>query len=295
MRKGADDMDMTVKTSTKRAVSAIVLSILVLIAAQLVSVSAGTGIASLTAQAAFGNVAAAGLYPLLTVLGLRVLCNKILRCSLADCGISKCKIKPVWGICAICMPTIVIIAFLFVPGHWENSAMEPWEAADALTGSVLFTGFAVGFVEEAVFRGVIMKVLEMRWNRVIAVLVPSVMFGALHVIGTSMDFVSFLQLVIAGSAVGIWFSLVTYESGSIWSNAFIHSIWNICMGSGILYINMEASENSIFNYVLYTDSFLISGGDFGVEASCISIVVYLIFILLAGALLKSRDKAGVKR
>lgn len=224
-------------------------AILVMVAAQLVSLLAGNGIIILGAQDAIGNVIAAVLYPLLTLLGLKQLCNKILKHSLEDFGISKCKIKPVWIFVAILMPALVVIGFLFVPGHWENPAMSQSQLAKALTGAILFTGFAVGFVEEAVFRGVIMKVLEMRWNKWIAIIVPSVLFGVLHVIGTGMNMASFFQLVIAGSVVGILFSLVTYESGNIWSNAFIHSVWNMCMGSGILYISNEMSENSIFNYV----------------------------------------------
>ncbi len=283
-------MSNSLKIDTKRTIIAIVLSILILVVAQLVSLLAGNGVIALGAQEAIGNVIAAVLYPPLTLIGLKQLCNKILKHSLEDFGFSKCKIKPIWAFVAILMPAFVVIGFLFVPGHWENPAMNRDQLAKALTGAILFTGFAVGFVEEAVFRGVIMKVLEMRWNKWIAIIIPSVIFGVLHVIGTGMDLLSFLQLVIAGSVVGILFSLVTYESGNIWSNAFIHSVWNMCMGSGILYIGNEMSENSIFNYVLDTNSFLISGGDFGVEASCISIAVYFIFIMLAIILLK-RKKA----
>lgn len=281
-------MSKSIKIDTKRTIIAIVLSILILVAAQLVSLLAGNGIIALGAQDAIGNVIAAVLYPPLTLMGLKLLCNKFLKHSLEDFGFSRFKIKPVWAVTAVLMPALVVIGFLFVPGHWENTAMNSAQLAKALTGAILFTGFAVGFVEEAVFRGVIMKVLEMRWNKWVAIIIPSVIFGVLHVIGTGMDLLSFLQLVIAGSVVGILFSLVTYESGNIWSNAFIHSVWNMCMGSGILYISNEMSENSIFNYVLDTNSFLISGGDFGVEASCISIAAYVVFIIVAIILLKRK-------
>lgn len=81
--------------------------------------------------------------------------------------------------------------------------------------------------------------------------------------------------------MAILFSLVTYETGNIWSNVLMHGLWNMCMETGILYISNEMSENSIFNYVLETDSFFITGGDFGVDASVISIIAYLMFIILA--------------
>ena len=81
--------------------------------------------------------------------------------------------------------------------------------------------------------------------------------------------------------VGILFSIVTYESGSIWSSAVMHGVWNIVMIGGILHIGISAEETSIFNYVLDTESFLISGGDFGVETSIFAIIAYLSFGILA--------------
>lgn len=57
------------------------------------------------------------------------------------------------------------------------------------------------------------------------------------------------------------------------------------MSSGILNISNEPMENCIFNYVLETNSPLITGG----EASVISIVAYLIFIVLAARLLRKNQ------
>ena len=56
-----------------------------------------------------------------------------------------------------------------------------------MTGGVFYYGLAAGIVEEVIFRGVILGCLERRWNREIAVLVPSVLFGLVHRIGASLD------------------------------------------------------------------------------------------------------------
>ena len=53
------------------------------------------------------------------------------------------------------------------------------------------------------------------------------------------------------------------------------------MGTGILHIGNYADSESIFSFVLKNDSFLISGGDFGIEASVISIFAYLLFTGIA--------------
>ncbi|MDE5858853.1 MAG: CPBP family intramembrane metalloprotease, partial [Oscillospiraceae bacterium] len=128
------------------------------------------------------------------------------------------------------------------------------------------------------------------WGRAVAVIVPSAMFGAVHVLNGKLSLVSFIQLLIAGSIVGILFSLVTYESGSIWSAALMHSIWNMCMASGILNIGTEPMNTCIFNYVLESRSTLITGGEFGAEASVISVAAYLIFTVIAVILLRKKSR-----
>ena len=135
-----------------------------------------------------------------------------------------------------------------------------------------------------------MGCLEKRFNIRIAIIIPSVLFGLLHIIGNDLDFVSIIQLLIAGSIVGVLFSLIAYESNSIWNNAIVHGIWNLAVIGGILYIGNEADSSSIFNFILDNKSFLISGGDFGIEASIISIFAYLLFIVLA--IVQIRKKAA---
>lgn len=126
------------------------------------------------------------------------------------------------------------------------------------------------------------SLLENRFNRKVAIIAPSVLFGFLHIFGRKLDFLSILQLLVAGSIVGILFSLVTYESGTIWNSALMHGIWNMVIIGGVLQIGDTVSENAIYSYVLESKSFLITGGDFGIEASMIAIFLYLIFTILAG-------------
>ena len=122
--------------------------------------------------------------------------------------------------------------------------------------------------------------LERLVGRWAAVLLPSVLFAALHLIGRPMDLPSFLQLMIAGSLVGILFSLVTLENNSIWSAALMHGVWNLVMVGGLLHIGTVADSDVWVQYLLDSDSLLLTGGDFGIEASIVSIVVYLAFACL---------------
>lgn len=57
--------------------------------------------------------------------------------------------------------------------------------------------------------------LKERWNIWIAVIVPSVLFGLVHVIGMDFSLGSCLLVILAGTMVGIMFSLIEIESGSV--------------------------------------------------------------------------------
>lgn len=287
-------MNKTEKIPAWRAVVGALSAIAALVVTQLLAMLAGSGIIVLGLPKAAGNVLAAILYPLLALVVLKIICGKILGVTLSDCRITSYKIKPIWAVSAFIMPAIVIFGLLMTAGHWDNPEMDGAQIADSITTSVFVAGLAVGAVEEAVFRGVIMKALEMRWNKVVAVIVPSALFGAAHALNGKLSLVSFIQLLVAGSIVGILFSLVTYESGSIWSSAFMHAIWNMCMASGILNIYTEPMDSCIFNYVLETKNALITGGEFGAEASVVSIGAYLIFTVVAVILLKKKSERSEK-
>lgn len=270
-----------ISLSKNQMLLAVFLGIIILIGAQALALMIGNLPVMLGLPVAAGNVLAGLCYPILTWAGVSVLCKKVLKLSLADCRITKFQIKPVWVIASFAMPAIVSVVLIVTPGHWEINFMDTAEKWAVITGSVFFFGLATGIVEEMIFRGVIMSALEYCFNKWVAVLVPSVLFGLLHIIGNNLDFLGTIQLLAAGSMVGILFSLVTYESGSIFSSALMHGVWNMVMVGGILNIGREADKASVFNYVLDSNSFLITGGDFGVEASVVSVMVYLIFAVIA--------------
>ena len=221
------------------------LSIVILIAAQTAAVGIGELIYFVGAPAALGNGAAAVLYPVLALLGLRVLCRRVLKESPAAYRITPPRLKAVWCVSAVLLPALVCGIYLLLPGHWATAEGQA-DTGVMITSGILFTGFAAGIVEEAVFRGVLMSALERRWGCGIAVLVPSVLFGALHIIGNDLDALSMVQLVAAGTMVGVMFSLVACESGNIWNGALMHGVWNSILLT-VLHIGPEPDPGAFFN------------------------------------------------
>lgn len=267
--------------SAPRVILGIVLAIVVLIIAQNLALNLCEIPLILGVPVPVCNILAGILYVVFTYMGVKILCAKFLKISMAEMRIPKFRIKAFWLLAAILMPILVLLISILSGGKWQSNTFDTETVLATITSAAAFYGLAAGIVEEIVFRGVIMGCLEKRFGKVIAVIVPSVLFGALHMIGSSLDLISIVQLLIAGSIVGILFSLVAIESNSIWNNAVIHSIWNMAIVGGILHIGSSADSDSMYNFVLDHKSFLLSGGDFGIEASIISIAIYLLFCIAA--------------
>ena len=277
------------ETQTKFPVSKVLLSLLslaVLVLAQIAAALAGEGVALVTHLTLAGNAAAGVLYPVLAMAGFWALCRFGLREPLSAWRTGTVRLKPVWCAAAVLLPVLACGGFLLLPGQWAEAA-DRMDTASILVIGVLYLGIGTGIVEEAVFRGFIMTSLERRWNRWAAVLLPSVLFGLVHIIGSELDMLSIVQLVLAGTMVGVMFSLVALESGSIWNGALIHAVWNAA--TLFLHIGPEANAQSLASYIPETKNFLLTGGDFGMESSVISIAAYALFAGTALLLLRKRE------
>lgn len=227
------------------------------------------------------------LYPVLSFIGLKLTAEKIFKYSLKDFRIKKPEIKWYWVVVSVLLPLSVIAMFQFISGEWIINEVGLITKISITVWGILFYGVAVGIVEEMVFRGVIMGVLEKEFNLKIAIIVPSVLFGLVHIIGISLDIMSVIQLIIAGTMVGIMFSLIEYQSGNFWNNAITHGLWNALI-IGIFHIGLEKSDSSLLSYVFNSDSFIISGGDFGIESSIFAITGYVVVSVIALVLIKKK-------
>ncbi|MCR5619420.1 MAG: CPBP family intramembrane metalloprotease [Lachnospiraceae bacterium] len=227
------------------------------------------------------------LYPVFAFLIAKFLMDKLLHQKLSENGIAPFALKLKWVVLAILLPAGVVASYLlFFPGEYVSSGMSNAYAFETALTGVLYTGIAAGIVEEMVFRGFIFHALEKAWNTTVALIVPSLLFGVVHIIGMDFSLGSCLLVIIAGTAVGIMFTLIRIESGSIWSGALVHTMWNIIVIGGVLTVSDAPDEFSIATYVLSMDSFAVTGGEFGIESSVISLAGYVIVSFLAVLMIK---------
>ncbi|MBR5799437.1 MAG: CPBP family intramembrane metalloprotease [Lachnospiraceae bacterium] len=265
---------------TGKMIISIILSILTLVASQVLAQLLGSILVLLKIPSFIANIVAGISYVALTYLFLKLLCKKYLKADMREYKIPGIKIELKWGIIAFLLPLLVTAFYLlFVPGSFRQNPLNMNAKLDLISAGIFFSGLGAGIVEEMVFRGIMMSAIEKRFNRKVAIIVPSVLFGLVHILGMGFNLLSCVLVLVAGTMVGIMFSLIASETGSIWNSAIVHAIWNMIIIGGFLWVGAKFDKYSLFSYVLDTKSFLLTGGEFGIESSIVAVIGYSLVCL----------------
>ena len=275
----------------RKAIGGSFAAIIALVIAQILSQAVARILLLVKLPVSICNIIAGILYAVLAFLLLKVLIEKLYRLKISDFGIPKFYIKVKWILVAVLLPVVIKgIYLLFIQGEFVSSEMSNGQIFETLSAGIFFTGIAAGFVEEMVFRGIIFHFIAKAWNIKAAILVPSVLFGVVHILGAGYSFGNCLLVVLAGTMVGIMFSLIMLESGSIWNSGIVHAIWNVIIIGGGLAIGEKADKYSIMTYVLKTKSFAITGGTFGIEASVVALIGYVAVSAIALVMIRNKKQ-----
>lgn len=205
---------------------------------------------------------------------LKIYTKKILKIDLSFFRIKKPKVDLHWLLIAVLLPSCVIGFYLF---FLDGSIC--YDSRNSLESNIAFAlklALVSGITEELFFRGYVMKIVENKWGKGFAIFVPSIVFACLHSF-RGIGGVDFLQLLIAGTIVGIMFSLITYFGDNIWNAVIVHVIWNLLV-LGVFNISTNSNYSSIINYSYESNNMLITGGQFGIEAGAPAIIGYLTII-----------------
>lgn len=230
------------------------------------------------------------LYIGFVICGLLVICEGLLKINFRECRILPIKIKTIWIILAFIMPLFVSGVLLCFPGEWVNIEFSTANVITTLSFTLVFFGIAAPIVEEMIFRGMMLTVFEKKRNREAAIFLSSLLFGAGHLIGQKMGLRDFLIMALSASLIGAILAIVTFITESIWSSVVIHMVWNIIIMGQIISIGGVRPLYSRYNYTFNSDSVLLTGGAFGIEASLPSIVINTIFLIIVWKLWKKEDK-----
>lgn len=274
---------------TIKMILSILLSVVILVVAQLASQLLASAILVISVPEFVCNVIAGILYIVFAYLLLKLLCNKYLKEDMSEYRIPQFKLNIKWVIVAIVLPVAVSAFYLlFMDGEYVSNDVDMMSKLTLVSANIFFIGLGAGIVEEMVFRGIMMSAIEKRFSKKIAIIVPSVLFGVVHILGMDFDFLSCVLVILAGTMVGIMFSLIASETNSIWNSAIVHAVWNMVVES--LEIGIEFDEYALGSYVLESESFILTGGEFGIESSLVAVIGYCVVSLLVVMQARKKQK-----
>lgn len=233
------------------------------------------------------------LYAALAFLMVWLFCTKYLKTEPSAFLISKCRIRIKWAVAAVLLPVLVTAVYLFLPGSFVANPLDTGTKLAFATRGIFLAGLGAGVVEELLFRGLLMNAVIQKWGKAAGILAPSLLFASLHIIGMNFSLLSCVQVLVAGTLVGVMFSLIALESHSIWNSAIVHAVWNMIIIGGGLTVGTEVNEYAACSYVLETRSFLLTGGEFGIESSVVAIAGYLLVGLAAAGMMKPAGQKTV--
>ncbi|MDD3220489.1 MAG: type II CAAX endopeptidase family protein [Lachnospiraceae bacterium] len=272
-----------------KTIGHIIAAMLILIAAQLIS----SVIGGFLPYPWIGEIISAVLYISIALTTGLIYVKYVLHISSKELGVKKSLPELKWILIGILLPVLVSVFYqVFTKGEIIRNARLT-TVYPTVIYAIFTVGISGGIVEEFIFRGVIMKMMEKYWGRLAAVCIPSFLFGLSHLANLSdWHLLDAVLLIVAGTMVGIMFSLIALQSGTIWSSAVVHGLWNIIIIGGLLEIGTSdygMSINSVWQYKITASSILLTGGQFGIETAAPAVIGYVIVSACALIFMKRKS------
>lgn len=141
-----------------------------------------------------------------------------------------------------------------------------------------------GATEEIMCRGFLMKSLQKETSIPMAVVISSTAFVVPHLPSLiEADFAYAVVGIVNLYLISIVFSMLVLWRANIWIVCGLHSVWNFVL-YWILGLSLSGSESVSKGIILFqvTDTNILNGAEYGIEASIITTIVLgiLVFILI---------------
>ena len=123
------------------------------------------------------------------------------------------------------------------------------------------------------------------------IILLSFLFTCIHLLNPNLSMIGLTNVFLAG----VTFSLIYYYTGNLWLVGAMHTLWNFILGFVVgSYVSGIPTIYSIFFSVPIEGKDLISGGEFGFEASIVETMLELGVSLFAIYLIKKEKKGENK-
>jgi len=177
------------------------------------------------------------------------------------------------------------IGILWSLGYYQVSGMNNW-----MTAAPVFAGAVIsGVVEEILFRGILFRIAEQVLGTWLALLISALLFGLLHLFNPNATWVAAIAIALEA---GILLAAAYVLTRRLWLAIGVHFAWNFTQG-GIFGVAVSGNQAAGLLQATLTGPELLSGGEFGAEASIFAVAV----CLAAGAYLlwRAHNKSNFVR
>jgi len=160
----------------------------------------------------------------------------------------------------------------------------------SIVASMAAVSLGAAVTEELLFRGLALQALEQVFGRWVALAVTALLFGFLHLSNPAATVWSSVAIAIeAGVLLGAAF----LWRRNIWLVVGLHWAWNTAVGLLGIPVSGHPAEGLLVT--LPTGPDLVTGGEFGLEASIVPVIVSLLLAvpMLMAAVRRSRRSVDV--
>ncbi len=159
----------------------------------------------------------------------------------------------------------VTIGILWGLGCYTVTGVNDWMIMVPVFARAVITGV----YEEVLFRGVLFRVIEEKLGSWLALLLSALLFGFLHLGNPNATWVAAAAIALeAGTLLAAAYVLTR----RLWLAIGIHFAWNFTQG-GVFGVAVSGNQASGLLQSILKGPELLSGGQFGAEASIVAVIV----------------------
>lgn len=174
----------------------------------------------------------------------------------------------------------ILVVYLY--GGFKVIAVNP-----VSTLIIPFTvALTVAVIEEILLRGIVFRITEEKWGSTIALITSGLIFAGLHVVNPHVTVVSVLCITVVGVLLGA--AYMYYRN--LWMPIAIHFAWNFTQNGIFGAITSGNEKTSSLLTTQITGPEILTGGQFGPEASIQAVLVCLIAAIIIIMLLNKQNK-----
>ncbi|MCP4148271.1 MAG: CPBP family intramembrane metalloprotease [bacterium] len=180
---------------------------------------------------------------------------------------------------------LILTAILLQLGVVKITGTPGRLSFEVIAASIVgFLGWSLfkGVAEEAVFRGMAVRELAVKWGWFTASLVSGIYFGIAHILAVihMISLKTAFIAVFAGVLAGFFFAALMIRSKSLWLPIGFHAGWNFCF-SAVIGITMSGKTRELGLFQMEAGgSDWVTGGEFGIEGSLLFLLFYIAAALL---------------